>query len=151
VVLWDPGLVRLGLGAEFYAGTSQFDFHLVPLLRAEIGWFYASGGWNVDLRDAKLGTQPLKDGVLVAAGLAPDLVQAGYGRLGVDLGMELILRLFEDPAAAPPASEVVAPWRVSTWFGGTAGDVLEFMVAQMQLRAGILYTFPIRSRGDRGT
>lgn len=142
-VLWDPGLFRLGGGVDLYAGTAQFDFHAVPHLRAEIGWFYLTGGWNLVISPAPIGYQPLQPGVVVATGIAPDLIQAGYGRLGFDLGTEVLIRFFQNPADAPLGAAVVAPWNVERVFNGLLANVLEIIVSHTQLRLGLLYTFPL--------
>ncbi len=143
-VVWRPRSFGLGAGVKLVAGATQFDVHAVPFARVELGWFYANAGWVVQVADRTDAYQAIEDGFYSAVGIAPDLVQFGYGRLGADLGVEYYLPVdagnTDDGAGAnPPVSVLVEPWG----FGPGLSSFLESILGTSFVRMGILYTFPL--------
>jgi hypothetical protein len=138
-VMWKPTWFGLGAGVKLVVGASQLDIHAVPFARVEAGWCYLSGGWSFELLDLTSRYQMMGDGVVVAAGVAPDLVSFGYGRLGVDLGLETIIRMPYGEAEPPPSELILGPASEASWLGTALG----FLVETTLLRVGLLYTFPL--------
>jgi hypothetical protein len=136
-VVWRPGRFGLGAGVKLLAGATQFDIHAAPFARVELGWFYANAGWVVELADRSDAYQAIDGGLYTAAGVAPDLIQLGYGRLGADLGVEYYRPIGDDPGA--PVSSLIEPWGL----GPGLSSFLESVLGTSFVRMGILYTFPL--------
>ncbi|MFW6292022.1 MAG: hypothetical protein ACOC7V_06795 [Spirochaetota bacterium] len=138
-LVWRPGWFGLGAGVKLIAGATQFDVHAAPFARVELGWFYANAGWVVEIVDRSQAYQAIDDGFYSAAGIAPDLLQFGYGRLGVDLGVEYYHPIDDPGSLDAPVSRLVAPWGVSL----ARSSFLESILGNSFARMGILYTFPL--------
>lgn len=138
-VLWKPSWFGAGAGVRFSAGASQFDLHAAPFARLEAGWWYVNAGWSFELLDLTSRFQLVKDGVYLATGVAPDLLQFGYGRLGLDLGLESFVPLPYPPDELPPAVTVIGPLGLPGWLE----QPLLFLAETSMWRAGVHYTFPL--------
>ena len=136
-VVWRPDRFGLGAGVKLLAGATQFDVHAAPFARVEFGWFYANAGWVFELADRSDAYQAIDDGFYSALGIAPDLLQFGYGRLGADLGLEYYRLIGDDPGA--PVMSLIEPWGLG--FG--LSRFLESVLGTSFVRVGILYTFPL--------
>ncbi len=135
------GILSAGAGGRFVAGTSQLDVHLAPALRVGFWWFYAGGGWIVEVVDRTSRYQVIDSGPYVAAGIAPSIRIGRVGRFGIDLGYEVFFPLWPDPdqPPAPDVRDIVADW----WLGTIVEDVYRVLVPNGMMRIGLLYTFPI--------
>ena len=118
-VVWKPGLLAIGIGAELIIGFSQFDMYALPYLRAEIGWFHADFGYVLPL------VRPLAgDGLTgLSAGfaIAPKPFEVGYGRFGFELGLDFNIAGFAEEygllAGASTAERILVPAVLSGRFG----------------------------------
>ena len=92
-VVWKPGLLAIGIGAELIIGLSQFDMYALPYLRAEVGWVHVDFGYVLTL------VRPLEGdglaGLSVGFAIAPEPFEVGYGRLGFDLGLDFSIAEFQ--------------------------------------------------------
>lgn len=138
-LVWRPGRVGLGAGVKLLAGATQFDIHAAPFARVELGWFYANAGWVVELADRSDAYRAVDDGLYSAFGVAPDLIQFGYGRLGADLGVEYYRPVEDGENPRVPVSAVVDPWGLPPG----VSSFLESILGTSFVRMGILYTFPL--------
>ncbi|MFP4113150.1 MAG: hypothetical protein ACOCWX_01145 [Spirochaetota bacterium] len=137
-LVWRPSWFGLGVGAKLLAGTSQFDLHAAPFVRAELLWLYANAGWDFEMLGGADRYQPITGGPFVAAGIAPDLIAFGPGRLGIDAGIEAFFPN-GDPGIGTPIEELVRSWDPP----GDWAAILERVVALLHLKLGVLYTFPL--------
>jgi len=118
-VVWKPGLLAIGIGAELIIGLSQFDMYALPYLRAEVGWVHVDFGYVLTLVPPLAG-----DGLAGAsAGLAiaPKPFEVGYGRLGFDMGLDFSIIGFAEEyrllAGASTVERIVVPAVLSGRFG----------------------------------
>ena len=135
------GILSAGAGLRFVAGTSQLDVHIAPALRLGLWWFYAIGGWAVEIVDRTTRYQVIDTGPFVSAGVAPTIRIGRVGRLGIDVGYEVFFPLWPDPdqPQAPDATTLLADW----WLGTIVEDVARVLLPNGMMRLGLLYTFPI--------
>lgn len=138
-LIWRPGLLGVGAGVKGVVGASQFDLHAAPFARFELGWLYANAGWAFRLASRTERHQTISDGLFLAAGLAPDLVQFGHGRLGFDLGLEYYRPIPEDAAHAAVADSLIVRWGLPP----RLESVLLAVLPGGFVRLGLLYTFSL--------
>ena len=142
-VVVEAGPFRAGGGVELYTGTTQFDMHLVPFARGEIGWGYLNAGWIFQIADRTSRVQQMDDALWLALGIAPDLLPLATGRIGFDLGLEAIVRIGASGDGDLPAENVIDPLGIDGVFGGGLREVLLFVAGSMQGRLGLIYSFGI--------
>ncbi len=138
-VVWRPRRLGVGAGVKGIVGASQFDLHAAPFARLELGWLYANAGWVLRLASPTARHQAIPNGLFLAAGLAPDLVPFGYGRLGFDLGLEYYRPVPEDATHAAAADSLIHQWDPPP----RLGPVLRAALPGGFIRFGLLYTFPL--------
>jgi hypothetical protein len=139
VVMFRPRLAGVGAGARVFVGASQFDVHIQPFGRVELGWFYANAGWSLELLGSETGYQAIENGLLVSAGVAPRLVDIGPGFFGLDAGFDVLVKMPGFDSQLALASPLVRSWQLfPRWYRWA-----EYAVAPTFLRLGLLYTFTL--------
>ncbi len=138
-LVWRPGLLGVGAGVKGVVGASQFDLHAAPFARFELGWLYANAGWTFRLTSRTERHQTIADGLFLAAGLAPDFVQFGHGRIGLDLGLEYYRPIPEDAAHTAVADSLIDAWSPPP----RLESILRAMLPGGLVRLGLLYTFSL--------
>ncbi len=133
--------LRLGGGLAFYAGTTQFDLHLIPFLRGELGWWYLGAGWILPVADRTSRAQPMESALWISTGISPEIVRLAIGAFGVDVGLEAIVPVLGENATRSLASNLVGGLSLPEWVVNS----LAFAVGSMQARFGLTYTFPLNS------
>ena len=137
-VIWRARRFGAGVGVKLLAGATQLDLHAAPFVRVELWWLYANAGWTVELASRTDRYQAVGNGLFTAAGIAPDLIGLGHGRLGVDLGLEFYLPARGNEPSAPVAA-LVQPWGLPY----AVSSILESVLGTGFVRMGVLYTFPL--------
>lgn len=138
-IVFRPRSLGVGLGTKLFVGATQFDVIIAPFARLEAGWFYVNGGYAFELVDAPERYQMVEDGVLVALGVAPELLRLRSGRLGVDVGLETHVKLSGLDGQLVAAIPFAASWQT----GPVVSWLLLHAVATTSLRLGVLYTFAL--------
>jgi len=118
-VVWKPGRFAAGVGTELLFGVSQFDISILPYARLELGNFHLDVGYALPVLPPLSG-----DGVKgPEAGLAwaPKPFDMGYGRMGMDLGLNVTIPVFvsayDQYAGAGPLERVAVATILSGRFG----------------------------------
>jgi hypothetical protein len=137
--IWRPAWFGLGAGAKLSAGTTQFDLHAAPFARVELWWMYMNAGWSFELVAHTERYRPFADGLFVAAGASPDLIPLGYGRLGIDVGVEAFPGIPGTWRSTESAGELVRSWDPPQ----PMLDALTLIAGTFTLKAAVLYTFPL--------
>ena len=118
-VVWKPGLLAIGVGTELIIGLSQFDMYVLPYLRAEVGWLHIDFGYALPL------VRPLEGdglaGLSVGFGIALEPFKVGYGRLGIDSGLDFSFvefsKAYDRFADTYAAEQIVIAMALSSRFG----------------------------------
>jgi hypothetical protein len=118
-VVWKTGRAALGLGTELTIGITQFDVYLTPYARMELRWLHLDLGYALALAPPLEGNS--LRGLTVGLAAAPEIADAGYGRLGIEVALDWHVATFADAFAVLAASGVVERILVSAVVSGRLG------------------------------
>lgn len=96
-VVWKPGTLAAGLGAQLITGLSQFDMYALPYARVEAGVLHLDIGYVAPL------VRPLEGdeltGFVAGIGILPEPFALRFGRLGFDVAYDVNINGYVDGLA----------------------------------------------------
>lgn len=93
-VVWKPGTLAAGIGAQVITGLTQFDMYVFPYARLEAGVVHLDIGYVAPLITPLAGDE--LTGFAAGVGILPEPFALRFGRLGFDVAFMVNINRYGD-------------------------------------------------------